>query len=135
MATDLFLPVELEGLATVREPDGLALSSRNAYLSPDQRAAALAIPRGLSAACAAFARGERSAGVLTAIVRDRVAQVATSIDYVDAADPESLRVFAPGDRTGERALLALAIRMGGTRLIDNVVLGEDPPPIASEASS
>jgi hypothetical protein len=50
-------------------------------------------------------------------------------------DPESLNVFAPGDRTGERALLALAIRIGGTRLIDNVVLGEDPPPIAAEASS
>jgi pantoate--beta-alanine ligase len=135
MATDLFFPVELRGLATVREPDGLALSSRNAYLSPEQRAAALAIPRGLSAACAAFARGERSAGALTALVRERVGKVATSIDYVDAADPENLRVFAPGDRTGERALLALAIRIGGTRLIDNVVLGEDPPPIAAEASS
>jgi pantoate--beta-alanine ligase len=135
MATDLFFPVELRGLRTVREPDGLALSSRNAYLSPEQREAALAIPRGLSAACATFARGERSAGALTSLVRERVAKVATSIDYVDVADPESLRVFAPGDRTGERALLALAIRIGGTRLIDNVVLGEDPAPIAAVASS
>ncbi len=56
--------------------------------------------------------------------------MATSIDYVDVADPESLRVFLPGERTGDRALLALAIRIGTTRLIDNVVLGEDPAPEA-----
>jgi pantoate--beta-alanine ligase len=129
MTTDLFLPVEIVGLRTMREPDGLALSSRNAYLSPDQRAAALAIPRGLSAATAAFQRGERDAGALAALARDSVAAVATSIDYVDVADPEGLRVLAPGERTGERALLALAIRLGGARLIDNVVLGEDPAPI------
>jgi pantoate--beta-alanine ligase len=133
MTADLFLPVELVGLRTVREPDGLALSSRNAYLSPDQRAAALAIPRGLSAATALFARGERDAGVLAAAARESVARIATSIDYVDVADPDNLRVFAPGERTGERALLALAIRLGGARLIDNVVLGEDPAPIPEAA--
>jgi pantoate--beta-alanine ligase len=129
MVTDLFLPVELVGLRTVREPDGLAMSSRNAYLSPEQRAAALAIPRGLSQASAAFARGERDAGALAALAREHVAKVATSIDYVDVADPESVRVYAPGDKVGDRALLALAIRLGGARLIDNVVLGEDPAPI------
>jgi len=133
MATDLFLPVELVGLRTVREPDGLALSSRNAYLSAEQRAAALAIPRGLSAAAAAFARGERDAAALAALARESVARVATSIDYVDVADPRSLRVFPPGERTGDRALLALAIRLGGARLIDNVVLGEDPAPIPGMA--
>jgi pantoate--beta-alanine ligase len=133
LCTDLFLPVELVGLSTVREPDGLALSSRNAYLSPEQRAGALAIPQGLSAAVFAFARGERDAGALAGLVRESVARVATSIDYVDVADPESVRVFAPGERTGERALLALAIRVGGARLIDNVVLGEDPAPIAGGA--
>jgi pantoate--beta-alanine ligase len=135
MTSDLFLPVELVGLRTVREPDGLALSSRNAYLSPEQRAAALAIPRGLSAAAEAFARGERSAGVLAALARDRVTPVATSIDYVDVADPVSLRVLAADEHAAERALLALAVRMGGTRLIDNVVLGEDPPPIVAGAAS
>jgi pantoate--beta-alanine ligase len=135
MATDLFLPVEIVGLRTVRERDGLALSSRNAYLSPDQRAAALAIPRGLSAASAAFARGERSAAALVGLVRAAVDRVATSVDYVDAADAETLRIFAPGEITGERALLALAIRIGATRLIDNVVLGEDPPPIPGEATA
>ncbi len=131
MATDLFLPVEIVGFPTVREADGLALSSRNAYLSAVERAQALAIPRGLAAASAAFAAGERRAGALTALAREGVAKVARSIDYVDAADPESLRVFGPDDRVGERALLALAARVGQTRLIDNVVLGEDPaPPVA-----
>ncbi|MFT3775734.1 MAG: pantoate--beta-alanine ligase [Minicystis sp.] len=135
MTTDLFLPVELVGLRTVREPDGLAMSSRNAYLSADQRAAALAIPRGLSRAWAAFQQGERDAGTLAGLARAEVERVATSIDYVDVADPDTVQVFAPGDRTGERALLALAIRLGGARLIDNVVLGEDPPPIAADAGT
>jgi pantoate--beta-alanine ligase len=130
LVADLFLPVDLVGLRTVREPDGLALSSRNAYLSPDERAAARAIPRGLSIASAAFDRGERDAGVLAALARAEVEPIAASIDYVDVADPESLRVLGPGDRAGDRALLALAVRVGRTRLIDNVVLGEDPAPIA-----
>jgi pantoate--beta-alanine ligase len=129
VVTDLFLPVELVGLRTVREPDGLAMSSRNAYLSPEQRAGALAIPRGLSLAARAFAGGERDAGALAALARAEVAHIASSIDYVDVADPESLRILGPGEATGERALLALAIRLGGARLIDNVVLGEDQPPI------
>jgi pantoate--beta-alanine ligase len=133
MAADLFLPVEVVGLRTVREPDGLAMSSRNAYLSPEQRAAALAIPRGLSRAAGAFLRGERDAGALAALARAEVAGVATSIDYVDVADPGTVQVFAPGERVGERALLALAVRLGSARLIDNVVLGEDPPPIPAVA--
>jgi pantoate--beta-alanine ligase len=130
MATDLFFPVEVVGLRTVREADGLALSSRNAYLSPVEREAARAIPRGLSEASRAFAGGERSAGALAGLARESVAAIATSIDYVDVADPDSLRVFGADDRVGDRALLALAIRVGTTRLIDNVVLGEDSPPIA-----
>jgi len=131
LVADLFLPVELVGLRTVREPDGLAMSSRNAYLSAEQRAAALAIPRGLSRASAAFQLGERDAARLAAIARAEVEPVATSIDYVDVADPETCRVLAAGDRAGDRALLALAVRLGGARLIDNVVMGEDPPPIPS----
>jgi pantoate--beta-alanine ligase len=105
------------------------MSSRNAYLSAEQRAAALAIPRGLSRASAAFAKGERDPAALAAIARAEVEKVATSIDYVTVADPESCRVLAAGERAGDRALLALAIRLGGARLIDNVVMGEDPPPI------
>ncbi|MFO0755836.1 MAG: pantoate--beta-alanine ligase [Byssovorax sp.] len=125
---DLFLPVAITGVRTVREPDGLARSSRNAYLSPEQRAAARAIPHGLRRAALAFASGERSAGALRALCRDVVAQVASSIDYVDLADPETLRVYPNGEEVGARALLALAIRLGGARLIDNMVLGEEPPP-------
>ena len=132
MVTDLFLPIEVVGLRTVREADGLAMSSRNAYLSPEARRAAAAIPRGLSEAWQAFHGGERDAGKLAAIARERVAEVATSIDYVDVADPDSVRVLEAGERAGDRALLALAIRLGGARLIDNVVLGEDPAPIPAE---
>jgi pantoate--beta-alanine ligase len=133
MARDLFFPVEVIGHRTVREPDGLAMSSRNAYLSPEHRAAALVIPRALSRAWGAFHRGERDAGKLAGAARAEIAEVATSIDYVDVADPESVRVLGPGERTGERALLAVAMRIGGTRLIDNVVLGEDPAPIPAVA--
>jgi pantoate--beta-alanine ligase len=130
LVTDLFLPVEIVGMPTVREADGLALSSRNAYLSVEHRARARAIPLGLSRASRAFHAGERSAGALVAAVREGVDRAADSIDYVEVADPESLRLHAAGERVGERALLALAVRIGGTRLIDNVVLGEDPAPVA-----
>jgi pantoate--beta-alanine ligase len=133
LVTDLFFPVELLPVATVREPDGLAMSSRNRYLSEKQRADARAIPLGLSAAHRAFAAGERRAEKLVALARERVEPIATSIDYVDIADAASLKVFAPGEQVGERAVLALAVRLAGARLIDNVVLGEDPPPIAGES--
>jgi pantoate--beta-alanine ligase len=129
LTRDLFLPVEVVGMRTVREPDGLAMSSRNAYLSPEQRAAALAIPRGLTRAAQAFAAGERRAGALAALVRGEVEKVATSIDYVSVADPDSLRVFDPDEAAGDRALCALAVRLGGARLIDNMVFGEEPPPL------
>lgn len=129
---DLFIPVEIVGVPTVREKDGLAMSSRNAYLSADARARATAIPRGLSDAARAFAAGERRVRELVRLVRARVEPIADSIDYVDAADPETLRVFG-GDQTApERTLVALAIRTNGARLIDNIVLGEDPAPIKSE---
>lgn len=129
---DLFIPVEIVGVPTVREKDGLAMSSRNAYLSANARARAAAIPRGLSDAARAFAAGERRVRELVRLVRARVEPIADSIDYVDAADPETLRVFG-GDQTApERTLVALAIRTNGARLIDNIVLGEDPAPIKSE---
>lgn len=133
IVNDLFLPVEIVGVRTVREPDGLAMSSRNAYLTPDERRAALAIPRGLSAAAHAFERGERDAGALAALVRGHVEPIARSIDYVDVADPDSLRVISGGERASDRALLALAIRTNSARLIDNIVLGEEPAPILAES--
>jgi pantoate--beta-alanine ligase len=130
LATDLFLPIEIVGARTIREPDGVAMSSRNAYLPPEARRAARAIPLALSGACRAFARGERRASALAGPVRERLAEVSSSIDYIDLADPRSLALFGPDAAVGERALLAIAIRLGGARLIDNVVLGEDTAPIA-----
>ncbi len=130
VVADLFLPVEVVGATTVREPDGLAMSSRNAYLSPEQRSAARAIPLALAEACRAFARGERRPAALLGPARARLAAVATSVDYVDLADPESLTIWSEQAAIGDRALLAVAIRLGTARLIDNVVLGEDAPPVA-----
>lgn len=130
LVTDLFLPVTILPVATVREPDGLAMSSRNRYLSEADRASARAIPLGLSDAHRAFEAGERRASALVGLVRARVEPVAASVDYVDVADADSLRVFAPDEPVPDRALIAVAARFGGARLIDNVVLGEDPPPIA-----
>ena len=128
MVRDLFLPIEIVGLPTVREHDGLALSSRNAYLSPGDREKARAIPRGLTAAVHAFEKGERRADELTRLVRSELATVATSIDYVACADPTSVAPLAEGAISGDRVLLALAARFGSTRLIDNVVLGEERGP-------
>jgi pantoate--beta-alanine ligase len=128
MARDLFLPVEIVGHPIVREPDGLAMSSRNVYLSPDERARALAIVRGLDAAAGRFAAGERQATALVAVVREPIDAAATSIDYVEARDPDTL---APIDGDiAQRAVIVVACRVGATRLIDNLVLGEDPAPLA-----
>lgn len=128
MAKDLNLPVEVVGHPTIRESDGLALSSRNAYLSVDERARALAIPRALDAAHRAFQEGERQAREIVETVRRMVEPASDSIDYISLADTESLEVFEESAILGERALLALAIRLGETRLIDSLVLGEDEPP-------
>jgi pantoate--beta-alanine ligase len=128
LALDLLLPVEVIGVRTVREPDGLAMSSRNAYLSPDERRRALAIARGLDAAVRAHAEGERDARRLEAAARAPVETMATSIDYVELRDADTLAAIEA--RAPERAVLAVACRVGTTRLIDNVVLGEEPSPFA-----
>jgi pantoate--beta-alanine ligase len=129
VAVDLFLPVEIVGHAIVREKDGVAMSSRNAYLSPPDRQRALALSRGLDAAWRAFAAGERDPTTLRRAARAVVEQGTDSIDYVDVTDADSLAPFPDGARVGERALVAIACRIGATRLIDNVVLGEDPSPV------
>ena len=128
MVEDLLLPVEVVGHATVREPDGLAMSSRNRYLSQADRVRALSISRGLDAAVRRFERGEREARELVRIAREPIDAAGASIDYVEASDPESLAPVV--GETGPRVLLSVACRVGPTRLIDNVVLGEDPPPLA-----
>jgi pantoate--beta-alanine ligase len=127
LARDLFLPVEIVGHPIVREPDGLAMSSRNAYLSKEERARALAIVRGLDAAHRRFTSGERDPRALEAVVRESLEPSASSIDYVAVRDADTLAEI----RTmGARAVIAVACRVGTTRLIDNVVLGEDPAPLA-----
>ncbi len=125
MAADLFFPVEIVGHPIVREADGLALSSRNAYLSGEQRARALCLVRALRAASDTFATGERDPGVLEAVARAEVDRGANRVDYVSVLHPDTLAAPAAG---APRALLAIACHLGKTRLIDNMVLGEDPRP-------
>jgi pantoate--beta-alanine ligase len=127
IAIDLFLPVKVVGVPIVREADGLAMSSRNAYLSADERKRALALSRGLSAAARAFASGERNAGTLRRLALAAIEPAATSIDYVTIAHAEALVPLDEGADVGARAVIAIACRIGATRLIDNLVLGEDAP--------
>jgi len=126
MTRDLDLPVEIVGHRTVREPDGLALSSRNRYLDDDARPRALGIVLGLRAAARAFERGERDAAALEAVVRAEVAARFDAIDYVAVRDAESLAPIE-GPIT-ERAVVVVAARLGTTRLLDNLVLSEEPTP-------
>lgn len=128
MACDLLLPVSVAGHAIVREADGLAMSSRNTYLSADERARALSLVRGLDAAARRFADGERSANALARLAREPIDKSATSVDYVAVRDADTLAPIAR-DVT-DRAVLAVACHVGSTRLIDNVVLGEDDAPLA-----
>jgi pantoate--beta-alanine ligase len=131
MARDLFLSAEIVGHPIVREADGLAMSSRNAYLSGDERGKAVALVRGLDAAARRFGAGERSARALERLAREPIERVATSIDYVEVRDADTLAPIA--QEVGARALLAVACRIGATRLIDNLVLGEDAPLLAQQA--
>jgi pantoate--beta-alanine ligase len=124
MVRDLDFDIEIAGVPIVREPDGLALSSRNAYLSADQRKAALALSAGLAAAERAFAGGERHTQALLAAARapiDAVARARTDvrIDYLELRDAHELTTL---DRVAHPAVLAMAVFVGTTRLIDNRVL-------------
>jgi len=124
LARDLFLPVEVVGLPTVREPDGLALSSRNRYLSPADRARAAAIPTALRAVRDRYARGERSVIALLDVVSQGLAGSVDSVDYIELRDASELTVPATPLSSDARAVLAIAVKIGQTRLIDNTVLGE-----------
>ncbi len=120
MVRDLDQGVEIVGMPIVREPDGLAMSSRNAYLSPDERTQALALSHGLAAAEAAFTAGERDAAALLAAATASIAAApAARIDYLELRDADEL---TPVDRVTRPAVLAMAVFVGRTRLIDNRVL-------------
>jgi pantoate--beta-alanine ligase len=121
MVRDLKFPVEIVACPTVRESDGLAMSSRNAYLSVEDRRRALVLSRSLQAVEKAWAGGERSAGVLAQLGRSVVAQEPeVHLDYFEIVDPETLD---PVETVRGRTLVAVAARVGSTRLIDNIVLG------------
>jgi pantoate--beta-alanine ligase len=121
MVRDLDFPVELALVPTVREPDGLALSSRNAYLDPAQRAAALSLSRGLTSAASAWSAGVGSGRALEArMAREIDAAPGVTADYIAAVDPEH---FERVDQAVPGTILAVAARVGSTRLIDNLILG------------
>jgi pantoate--beta-alanine ligase len=119
LAADLNLPVRIEGCPTVREPDGLAMSSRNVLLSSEERASALALPAALNAASRLAAAGERSAAVLLGAAGEQLRARGVEPEYIELVDPETLESC---DRLTGESLLALAARIGETRLIDNVIL-------------
>jgi pantoate--beta-alanine ligase len=120
MATDLCMPLEVITCPTVREPDGLAMSSRNAYLIPAERQAALVLSRALRLAEECLAQGERQGARLTAMLHDCVTKEPLArIDYVAVCDPQTLREV---EQITGTVLVALAVYIGKTRLIDNAVL-------------
>jgi pantoate--beta-alanine ligase len=133
LVRDLNIPTTIIVGPTVREPDGLALSSRNSYLSPAERQAAPVLYRALTAAQHAYQSSEHDCTRLRAIMRDVLAsEPLAQVEYVSAADPETLRELA---HVGERgALLSLAVRIGPARLIDNIVLEPPAPKTAPPGS-
>jgi pantoate--beta-alanine ligase len=127
MAEDLDFPIEIQVLPTVREDDGLAMSSRNAYLSPEQREQALAISRALRAAEHAAREGETSTEALVEAARAELLNAGVEPEYVEARSAEDLARIA--ELNGRPVLVAVAARVGRARLIDNVVI---TPPSAND---
>ena len=120
MVADLNVPVRMIVAPIVREPDGLAMSSRNMYLSPEERRAARVLSRSLAEARAMITAGNRDAGPVTARMRSLIeAEPAARIDYVEAVDPDELK---PEAVLRDGTLIALAVFIGRTRLIDNLIV-------------
>jgi pantoate--beta-alanine ligase len=119
LVQDLDIPVQIVACPIVREPDGLAMSSRNAYLDPDARLRATALNRALDAAEAVVARGETRADAVLAAARAELADAGIEPEYLELRSPEDLREL---DRVGDAALLAVAAQVGAARLIDNRIL-------------
>jgi pantoate--beta-alanine ligase len=122
MVRDLDWPIELVAGRTVREPDGLALSSRNAYLSADQRRQALTLSRALLAAHRSFCEGERETPRLEERMRRLLdAEPGVRVEYIAIVEPESLSPISTADG---KTIVAIAARIGSTRLIDNINLAQ-----------
>lgn len=124
MVRDLDFDVAIVAMPIVREPDGLAMSSRNAYLSPQERAHALSLSRALEAASRAFERGARETGAVLGVARSVLAAAAeVKVEYLAAVDAETLQ---PMEKIERPVVVAVAARVGATRLIDNLVLAPAP---------
>ncbi|HEX8743860.1 MAG TPA: pantoate--beta-alanine ligase [Thermoleophilaceae bacterium] len=121
LVRDLDMQVRIEVLPTVREPDGLALSSRNAYLGDDERQRALALSRALEAAGATVADGRRDAASVLAAARRELDARGVEPEYLELRSADDL---SPAERVNGRTLLAVAARVGRARLIDNTILGD-----------
>jgi pantoate--beta-alanine ligase len=122
MARDLDWAVEIVGVPTVREPDGLALSSRNAYLNPEDRRRAVVLSRALVAAHRAWCDGEtRSARIQERMESELRTRPEVAVEYIAIVEPETL---APVATVDGRSVVAIAARVGGTRLIDNIRLAQ-----------
>ncbi len=123
MVSDLNMDIEIIGIPTVREPDGLAMSSRNKYLSPEERMSALCLKKSIDLAVAMVDLGERDAEKIKTSIRDLITgHPYTDIDYISICNPLTLEDISV---IGKTALLALAVRVGKTRLIDNWELEVD----------
>jgi len=129
MVRDLNIPVDIVSGPIIRETDGLAMSSRNKFLSPEERKEALCLFQGLEKAKERFAAGERDAVVLKAIIREIIEQTSGIVDYIEIIDDESLQRFQATcgelvEPLESPALIALAVKFSGARLIDNAVVGK-----------
>ena len=122
MVMDLNMDIKILGVPTVREPDGLAMSSRNSYLDPEERKSALCLKRSLELADKMFHDGTREAGLIKEAVESFIQSHAfTEVDYITLCDPLTLEDI---QTLGDESLLALAVRVGKTRLIDNCLIRE-----------
>ena len=129
MVRDLNFDVEVVGCPIVREKDGLAKSSRNTYLSPEERKAALVLSRSVKLGQETVAKGERNSAALIKIMKDRLAEEPMAdVEYVEVVNGESMQ---PIEEFKEGDLVAMAVRVGKTRLIDNFTVGD--PMIEFEA--
>jgi len=122
MVRDLNMDLEIVGMQTVREPDGLAMSSRNMYIKPEERESALSLSRSLKLAKELYEKGERNAGKIIEEVRKKIeAQPHAEIDYLQICDTATMRDV---DVIRDEAVIALAVKVGAARLIDNYVFGD-----------